>query len=47
MLTYKIYNLSLVRNFEVVPVGLSQPISLIYDKNISLRQLEQNLDQFI
>ena len=47
MLTYKIYNLILVRNFEVIPIGLSQPISLLYDKNTSLKQLEQNLDKFI
>ena len=47
MLTYKNYNMSLVRNFEVIPIGLSQPINLIYDKNTSLKQLDQNLDQFI
>ena len=47
MLTCKNYNMSLVRNFEVIPIGLSQLISLLYDKNTSLKKLEQNLDQFI
>ena len=40
------YNLSLVRNFEVILMGLSQPINLIYGKSISIRQLKQNIDQF-
>ena len=30
----------------MIPIGLSQPTSIIYDKNTSLRQLEQNPDQF-
>ena len=47
MLIYKNYNMSLVKIFEVIPIGLSQPISSLYDKNTLLKQLEQNLDQFI
>ena len=46
MLSYKIYNLRLGSNFEVIPVGLSQSIGLLYAKNTSLRQLEKNFDQF-